>query len=236
MTSELLQQAYDSYTSGNRKKAIDLLTQAIEANPEDVDAWYGMAICSKDTNFKIKCLRKVLQLNPNHEKAKQGLELLVPPSAEPIPNPQTGLMMSDMGGSSGITKTCPYCGAGMDASKTVCPVCFRPLSGNLEPNVSMMDDIDSRKTELAESEQKNADTLGIIALICGITGFCFVLPAIAAVIVGYMAKKKGSRMGNIGFWLGVVEISLSVCGCIMYFIALQALPGMMLRGFPIPTP
>jgi hypothetical protein len=249
MASELMQQAYDSFRAGDRKHAVDLLTQLIQEEPKNVEAWYGLAICVQDVNLKIKCLRKVLTLNPDHAKAQKGLEQLVPPppesaSAEEIPSPN-GSALVDAGGaqaaaraeSFGETKTCPYCHTTIPGSATVCPNCFHALSGEVSQNLSELDKIDQQKNLVEAANERNATTLGVIALICGITGLCLLLPAIPAVFVGNMAARKGSGLGRIAAILGYIGIVFMVCSVVSYIVFSlnsQAITTLLLQQIPKP--
>ncbi len=265
MANELMQQAFKLYQAGNRKKAVDLLTQVIQQEPNNAEAWYGLAVCVQDANTKVKCLHKVLALKPEHVKAQQALEQLEPSAKappelqpalppeplakpqpelqtalqpEPIPDPGTGAILETAAAAApAATRTCPHCGTTIPSAATVCPNCFQTLSGEAASNLSELDKIGiARKREEAEA-LKSSDTLGIIALICGITGLCLGLPAIAAVIVGNMASRKGSSLGKVAAILGYIGIALMVIGIILMIIFYMSAPN-LINNLPnyLPTP
>ncbi len=103
--------------------------------------------------------------------------------------------------------------------------------------LSEPDKIEQEIHQNAKSGDNNADVLAIIALICGIAGLCFGLPAIAAIITGNMAVRKGSSLGRIGLILGYIGIALFICGVIgylVYFSYMRTLSTTILQGLPTP--
>jgi hypothetical protein len=74
MSQEKLQQAATLLRAGDRKHAGELLMGVVQADPGNVDAWYGLAICTEETEKKRLFLNKVLEINPQHTKASQLLE------------------------------------------------------------------------------------------------------------------------------------------------------------------
>jgi len=65
--------------AGNLAEAIELFTQEVEENPQNVDAYFfrGKAFNQKgDTRLALNDFYKTLELNPNHNQAKVSIELI----------------------------------------------------------------------------------------------------------------------------------------------------------------
>lgn len=71
-----LKQAADLFKKGERSQAVEILKEVIRSDPNNLNAWYGLALCLDDVEKKIFCLQRVLRLNPNHQKAKELLARL----------------------------------------------------------------------------------------------------------------------------------------------------------------
>lgn len=79
-----LQQAIAAARSGNHKKAQYLLTQTLQENPEETQAWYLLSLLVDSEDKQIAYLNQVLALDPTHEKAQERLAAL---TAVPTPMP-----------------------------------------------------------------------------------------------------------------------------------------------------
>lgn len=66
----------DLYKKGDKAQASKLLAEIVRQEPNNSVAWYGLALCLDERDKKIYCLKKVLSLDPTHEKARQLLEKL----------------------------------------------------------------------------------------------------------------------------------------------------------------
>jgi CheY-like chemotaxis protein len=58
-------------------RARPLLEQATTADPSDPVAWFWLAIASPSPGAAMRCLRRVLELEPAHEQARNGLVTLL---------------------------------------------------------------------------------------------------------------------------------------------------------------
>jgi CheY-like chemotaxis protein len=58
-------------------RARPLLEQATAAEPSDPVAWFWLAIAAPSPGAAMKCLRRVLELEPTHEQARNGLVTLL---------------------------------------------------------------------------------------------------------------------------------------------------------------
>src|SRR5512138_1447294 len=73
MTENLLERGISAAITGSRDEARALLTQVIEADDRNEQAWLWMAGLVEDPEDIRTCLENVLHLNPDNVKAQQGL-------------------------------------------------------------------------------------------------------------------------------------------------------------------
>lgn len=102
--STFSQQAAEFYKTGDIKQATKVLGALVNQEPNNVNAWYGLALCLDDTEKKKYCLQKILQQCPSHEHALTML--------------------------SKINKTykfCPYCSGKIDKTANYCGHCGKNL-------------------------------------------------------------------------------------------------------------
>lgn len=76
MNDDKLRQAVSLYKQGNKLQAANLLGEIVRQDPNNFNAWYGLALSLDDVDKKIFCLKKVIALEPSHQKARQLLEQL----------------------------------------------------------------------------------------------------------------------------------------------------------------
>jgi len=76
MNEDKLEQAVLLYKQGNKPQAARLLGEIVRQDPNNSNAWYGLALSLDEKDKKIFCLKKVLTLEPSHQKAIQLLEQL----------------------------------------------------------------------------------------------------------------------------------------------------------------
>lgn len=76
MTSKLAKQGIKFFKAGDKQKAQHIFKEAIKSNPQDETAWFWLAATYKKRANQIKCLRKLLAINPQHEAARQQLARL----------------------------------------------------------------------------------------------------------------------------------------------------------------
>jgi len=75
--NELLAEAYRYYQQGDKKKASILLSKVVEEQPNNINAWFGLALCVEQDEQKIYCLNRILLIDPQHEKARKMLKALL---------------------------------------------------------------------------------------------------------------------------------------------------------------
>jgi tetratricopeptide (TPR) repeat protein len=76
MNSPELDQAIRSIESGNREQGRLQLFEYLKQEPTNKYAWLWLSSCFDTPQEKRKCLDKVLELDPNNQVAKNGLEKL----------------------------------------------------------------------------------------------------------------------------------------------------------------
>jgi tetratricopeptide (TPR) repeat protein len=102
MTQSLLEQGISAALAGRRDEARATLTQVVQSNERNEEAWIWLAGMVNDPQDMRICLENVLELNPNNLKAKQGLawveqrygkrppaESTAPAAPAPQPPPQS---------------------------------------------------------------------------------------------------------------------------------------------------
>lgn len=76
MNEEKLKEAVSLYKQGNKSEAAILLGEIVRQDPSNSLAWYGLALSLDEPDKKIYCIKKVVSLDPSHQKARQLLEKL----------------------------------------------------------------------------------------------------------------------------------------------------------------
>jgi len=71
-----LLQAVELYKAGDKEGAQKLLSQIVNLEPENIDAWYGLYLCATSNVERINLLEKCLAINPEHQKARKALDIL----------------------------------------------------------------------------------------------------------------------------------------------------------------
>jgi len=101
-TKESLVKAIELLKAGKTSEAAALLANVLKNEPELVQGWYLLGLALDDEEKKIRAFKKVLKLDPNHEKAKQQLEKLEDfstqveqPSFETEPPPSSTSIVDD---------------------------------------------------------------------------------------------------------------------------------------------
>lgn len=89
MATELVNQGVEAYRAGDKDTARQLLSQAVELDPNDAKAWYYLAGTQVDIEDRRRSLERVLELMPDNEKAREALAKLPPRSQAPTPQADT---------------------------------------------------------------------------------------------------------------------------------------------------
>jgi twitching motility two-component system response regulator PilG len=110
----LLNQGIELAKSDNKSRARWLLMEASALNPHSEEAWLWLAAVAEKPADAIRCLQKVLKLNPQHAGAITKLNQLYALQANFTP----------------VAKVwqCPMCAAGFQTELTTCPSCHALLT------------------------------------------------------------------------------------------------------------
>ncbi len=75
-TELLLQSGISAVRSGDKREGARLLAQVVRKEPQSEDAWFWLAAATDQPTEAAACLRRVLAINPNNQRAKQALGVL----------------------------------------------------------------------------------------------------------------------------------------------------------------
>lgn len=75
-TKDLVQQGLTAARVGDLEDARRLLRQATQQQPDNIDAWLGLAGVVEALNEKRHCFAEALKLDPDNDEAKAGLALV----------------------------------------------------------------------------------------------------------------------------------------------------------------
>lgn len=105
MNNSLLIQAINLAKTGNKNGAYKILVEIIKEDPQNEIAWFWMAACTLDVERKRFFLSKVLEINPDNQKASELFEQLteipLPDLKDVIPTQQEQSISS--------SNFCPRC-------------------------------------------------------------------------------------------------------------------------------
>jgi len=216
MTTTLLEQGISAALTGRRDEARVLLTQAVEADDRNEQAWLWLSGLLEEPEDVRTCLENVLHLNPDNIKAQQGLAwveqrhgvrpvahvatidaLPAQPAlpagdsalpAEPPPHemPDPADVLA-VAELEPINDACPYCGAAAPPEAKRCPSCGKQLM------------------ERAEGTEKRSKALTTLGGLWSIGGIFSLLGAVLVVALLVMLQRNGS-------FLGITSASLTRSG------------------------
>jgi hypothetical protein len=205
MTNALLEQGISAALTGRREEARALLSQVVEADHRNEQAWLWLSGLVEAPEDMRTCLENVLHLNPNNVKAQQGLAWVEqqhgarpvadvaidsPPEqpgpaagdqafpTEPLPLdlPNPDAVLA-VAELAPINDACPYCGAAASPEAKRCSSCGKQLM------------------ERAAGDQKRSKALTTLGGLWSIGGI-FSLPGAALVVaVLVMLQRNGSFYG-----------------------------------------
>lgn len=74
---ELTEKGIEALKAGNRVEARRLLSQAVQDQPDDTQAWLWLSGAVTEDEQRIACLQQVLRISPANQVASRGLEKLL---------------------------------------------------------------------------------------------------------------------------------------------------------------
>lgn len=78
-----LQRAIELIKSGKRSQGGRLLSEILKKDPRNMNAWLWLSSCVDSNEKKIYCLKKALEIDPNHEVARVALSKIQTQVKEP---------------------------------------------------------------------------------------------------------------------------------------------------------
>jgi hypothetical protein len=96
----MVREGLNAYRAGKKEEARALLLRAVEIDQYNEQAWLWLSAVVESPEEQRTCLENVLTINPNNERAKQGLDMLsnkpaaAPPAAGPTPSDEDVLASS----------------------------------------------------------------------------------------------------------------------------------------------
>ena len=206
MTDNLLEQGISAALTGRREEARALLTQVVEADDRNEQAWLWLSGLVEAPEEMRTCLENVLHLNPANPKAQQGIAWLeqrhgarpvadvaaidalpeqsapavgdqsVPAEPLPLDMPNPDAVLA-VAELAPINDACPYCGAAASPEAKRCSSCGKQL---------MM---------RAAGDQKRSKALTTLGGLWSIGGIFSLLGAALVVAVLVMLQRNGSFYG-----------------------------------------
>jgi len=85
--SDLRQQGITALKAGDKKAAQQFLGRAVQANPQDEQAWLWLSAAVEGDERRQACLERVLGINPDNEAAQRGLAAIQQRQAQQSPEP-----------------------------------------------------------------------------------------------------------------------------------------------------
>lgn len=117
-TRALLERGIQAARAKRREEARQLLLQVVEREPYNEQAWLWLSGVVDDPRDMQVALANVLTINPGHQAARKGLDLLrqrygnlLQPEEEPPPTPGAAPRVGEKGEEEGGSLRCYSCGA-----------------------------------------------------------------------------------------------------------------------------
>lgn len=164
--SEQLQIAIKTAKSGDKYTARRMLLDIVEVDPSQEQVWLWLAGLAEDLEEAETYLETVLALNPEHERAKAGLEIVkqrlkaqeaAPPQAAPAPVIQPGPAPTRKESATSQPSLCENCGNPMPPEQSFCPTCGHVPGKSLADGVAELSSMPDASASLHETVDVSAE-------------------------------------------------------------------------------
>jgi tetratricopeptide (TPR) repeat protein len=91
----MVREGISAYRAGRKDEARALLLRAVEIDQYNEQAWLWLSAVVESVDEQRTCLENVLTINPNNDRAKQGLNMLTQKSAAPAATTKSAATQAD---------------------------------------------------------------------------------------------------------------------------------------------
>lgn len=92
----MVRDAVSAYRAGRKEEARTMLMRAVEIDQYHEQAWLWLSAVVDSVDEQRTCLENVITINPNNERAKQGLQVLNQRASTPPPKPVSAAQEDDL--------------------------------------------------------------------------------------------------------------------------------------------
>lgn len=103
----MVREGISAYRAGRKDEARALLLRAVEIDQFNEQAWLWLSAVVESVDEQRTCLENVLTINPNNERAKQGLQMLSQKSGSAVSSKNASAQADDVLASASFTVTPP---------------------------------------------------------------------------------------------------------------------------------
>ncbi len=123
-----IKDAVGEYKQGNKDEARKIIRDFIKSNPTNEVGWMIFAKITDNDGERIRCLERVIDINPNNQEATEKLKSLkkTEEMEEPFSSPSIRKEESNIQKTVG-SKICPFCKKDIEVDAKICGFCGRQL-------------------------------------------------------------------------------------------------------------
>ena len=205
-----LRAAIAAIKAGSKPEAQQILKTILQAEPKNVQAWLLMTKTGLNADQRIKCLERVLTIEPDNQVAKDGLAKIKATITKQqesdnrdseqsvVENPRGGLLKeTPLTAQPEVkselppepeTKQCPYCAETIKSDAVVCRFCNRDLESGELPSQQPP----APQVVIQQTEKKRNWFVTILALF----GLLAILCVCTIAIVPGFSRNLNTRSSN----------------------------------------